>query len=301
MPSKKPQGTHQHEHRYQKTVQQADILDQAEAKLPAVRQPRARTVAAPMQAQPTTPMDLLRIVTERGASVDELTKFMDLLERQQANEASQAYMRAITAFKRTVQTIYRDEHAAFKAKNKDTGAVSEVSYDFATLGHICEKIIVQMADHSLSHRWVIEQPENHIRVTCVLSHEKGHSETASIQYAADSSGSKNPLQAINSSVTYGERTSLLAVCGIAVKSQGDDDGRGAGEATAELRELAANMKKPGTTAPAKHVIDAPTLKRALAAIKSDNYTYADLIDYYALTPEQLAMARKELGIAGDAA
>lgn len=226
------------------------LLDQEPMSQPlAVRAPRAARRSAVKEQVPIVPstaMDLLAAAAARGASVEELAKFMELLERQQANEARQAYMRAVTAFKRNAQTIYRDERAAFKAKNKDTGEYSNVAYDFATLGHICEQIIAQMAEHSLSHRWVIEQPANQIRITCVLSHEQGHSETASIQYSADNSGSKNPLQAVNSSVTYGERTSLLAVCGIAVKSQGDDDAGAAGASQTErgeMREAAADMRK----------------------------------------------------------
>ncbi len=235
-----------------KTEQPGLVLDQPEAQ-PLATRPRSRKAAAlaPVAA-PSSAMDLLRIVTERGASVEELGKFMDLLERQQASAARQEYMRAITGFKRTVQTIYRDAGAAFKAKNKDTGQYADVAYDFATLGHICEKIIVQMAEHSLSHRWVIDQPAGMIKVTCVLSHEHGHSETASIQYPADNSGAKNPLQAVNSSVTYGERTSLLAVCGIAVKSQGDDDSAAAGFDTNAVKDaVAASRKTPSSDLLAK--------------------------------------------------
>lgn len=249
-------------------------------RLPAARPARApRKVDATPAPAPRTAMDLLAAAADRGASVEELGKFMDLLERQRQSEASQAYMRAITAFKRNVQTIYRDERAAFQAKNKDTGNYSSVEYDFATLGHICEKIIVQMAEHGLSHRWVIEQPPSQIRVTCVLSHEQGHSETASIQYGADNSGSKNPLQAVNSSVTYGERTSLLAVCGIAVKSQGDDDG-----AKAELQQMAADMRKPVV----KQKMGNAGLARAKEAIAAGTYTLAEIEATHELTAEQRA-------------
>lgn len=272
-------------------VQQADILDQAEAKLPAVRQPRARTVAAPMQAQPTTPMDLLRIVTERGASVEEISAFMDLMERQQKNEARQAFVLAMAAFKKTAPSIYKNEGASFTAKGQ------QVEYDYATLGNVCEQIIAGLAEHGISHDWTLDQPSAAgVHITCTLTHEKGHSKSTTVKLPLDTTGSKNAIQSIGSTITYGERYSLLAVCGIAVKSQGDDDGHGAGAAAAELRELAAGMKKPSAAAPAKHPIDAPTLKRALAAIKAEDYTYDELVAYYGLTPEQDAHARRELSM-----
>lgn len=210
-------------------TQMPEILEPAPAHLPATSsKPAARRAAAKPAPGPTTFMDLLRIVTERGGSADEIGKFMDLLERQQDREAKQAYVRAFTAFKRDAQTIYKDAGAAFDAKNKDTGNKVAVAYDYATLGHICEQIIVQMAAHGLSHRWDPDQSPGNVKMTCILTHEQGHSETASVSYPHDPSGAKNPLQAVNSAITYGERTSLLAVCGIAVKSQGDDDGAAGG-------------------------------------------------------------------------
>lgn len=207
------------------TVQQADILDQPEAKLPAVRQPRQRAVAAPVQSQPTTPMDLLRIVTERGASVAEISAFMDLMERQQANEARQAFVLAMAAFKKTAPSIYKNEGASFTAKGQ------QVEYDYATLGNVCEQIIAGLAEHGISHDWTLDQPNAAgVNITCTLTHEKGHSKSTTVKLPLDTTGSKNAIQSIGSTITYGERYSLLAVCGIAVKSQGDDDGRAAGGA-----------------------------------------------------------------------
>jgi hypothetical protein len=200
-----------------------DVLEPAPAHLPATQQAQA-----PAMRQQPTAMDLLHMVTARNASVEEIGKFMDLLERQQDREAKQAYNRAFSAFKRDAQTIYKDGEAAFNGRDKETKEKVPVNYDFATLGHICENIISQMAQHQLSHRWTIDQAPGFVKLTCILTHEQGHSETASVSYPHDPSGAKNPLQAVNSAITYGERTSLLAVCGIAVKSQGDDDGAAGG-------------------------------------------------------------------------
>ena len=205
------------------------IFEPAPAHLPATSaKPAARRASTKAAPGPTTFMDLLRIVTERGGSAEEIAKFMDLLERQQDREAKQAYVRAFAAFKRGAQTIYKDGAAAFEGKKKDGEGKVAVAYDYATLGHICENIIAQMAEHGLSHRWDPHQSAGVVKITCILTHEQGHSETASVSYPHDPSGAKNPLQAVNSAITYGERTSLLAVCGIAVKSQDDDDGAAGG-------------------------------------------------------------------------
>ena len=84
-----------------------------------------------------------------------------------------------------------------------------------------------LTKHDLSFRWETDNgTEGLIRVTCVLTHEMGHSERTMLQATPDTSGKKNPIQAIGSTVTYLQRYTLLAATGMAVQGQ-DDDGRGA--------------------------------------------------------------------------
>jgi hypothetical protein len=276
-----------------KTQTKADPLvldaEQRVDQLPSVRKPRAAAQhQEPMRtvAQPTTPMDLIAAAVARGSSTEEIGKLMDLLERHQRREAEQAFASAMVQFKKQVPTIIKDAGASFVAKG------SKVEYDYATLGHICEQIIAKLADCGISHSWSPEQPStgpdaNMIIMTCTLTHEQAHTQSATFKFPADPTGTKNALQAIGSSGTYGERYSLLAVCGIAVKEQGDDDGRGA----VAQPELNAPSQPAG-----KHAIDGANLARALASIKSKDYTYDDLVAYYALTPAQMAQVRKELGL-----
>lgn len=194
-------------------------------------------------------MDLIAAASARGASAEEIGKLMDLLERQQRLEAEQAFARAMVAFKKVVPSIIKDAGANFIAKG------AEVSYDFATLGHICESIIVVLADCGISHHWTPDQPStgpdaNMICMTCTLTHEQGHSKSSTMKFPADPSGTKNPLQAIGSGASYGERYSLLAVCGIAVKQQIDDDGASAGRRPEGRQEHRSS--KPADVAAAKN-------------------------------------------------
>lgn len=267
-----------------KTDEQPLVLEnEAQQKLPAVRKPRA---AAVVPAQPTTPMDLLRIVTERGASPEEISKFMDLVERQEAKEARQLFVQAMAAFKKNPPTIKKTNVADF------TTAKGRTTYTYADLATVCEAVIAALAEHGISHDWSVEQPgegpdANMILVTCTLTHEKGHSKSTTLKAPADPSGSKNAIQAIGSTVSYLERYSLLAACGIAVKEQGDDDGQSTGAPKEGLQ-------------PTKHEIDEPTLHRALVAIQQKKYSWDEMIGFYELTPDQLAKARKVLDMKGEA-
>ena len=75
-----------------------------------------------------------------------------------------------------------------------------------------------------------------MRVTCILTHVKGHRERTSLQAGLDQSGAKNNIQALGSTVTYLQRYSLLAAVGLATREQ-DNDGGGAGMAQTEKDEI----------------------------------------------------------------
>jgi len=66
-----------------------------------------------------------------------------------------------------------------------------------------------------------------VTVTCILSHELGHSEDGnSLTAPPDCSGNKNGVQGIASTSTFLERYTLKASLGLATT---DDDGRAAGD------------------------------------------------------------------------
>jgi len=173
-------------------------------------------------AAPITPMAMLQIAVEQGADIDKLSKLMDLQERWQANEARKAFVAALTAFKEEPPTITKNKHVAFGGQGRGGTA-----YDHATLDHVCDVIGKALSKHGLSHRWDVEQPDGGmIRVTCVLTHAMGHSESVSMQAGADQSGSKNNIQAVGSTSTYLQRYTLLAATGLAATGQDDDGGIG---------------------------------------------------------------------------
>src|SRR5690242_17797204 len=165
-----------------------------------------------------TPMRLLEIATSQNADVDKLAKLMELQFRWEANEARKAYYEAMTKFKAEVPPIERTKHVQFKRKD---GGMTD--YWHAELDKACDKLVPLMAKYGLTHKWRTEQKDGKIRVTCVVSHEMGHSaDESSLEAAPDESGSKNPVQAIGSTTYYLERYTLFAAAGVAVKGQDND-------------------------------------------------------------------------------
>lgn len=161
-----------------------------------------------------TPIDLLRMAVSQGADIDKLEKLMALQERWEANEAKKAFFEAMNAFKNNPPSISKNRHVHF----------GQTEYNHATLDHVCDQITKALSQHGITHRWKVEQEQQLIKVTCILS--KGiHSEETTLSGSPDTTGSKNSIQAIGSTVTYLQRYTLLAATGLAA-SNGDNDGAG---------------------------------------------------------------------------
>ncbi len=171
---------------------------------------------APLAVVQPTPMTLIDRAVSGGASIETLEKLFSLQLRWEANEAKKAFMAAMNAFKADPPEILKNHKVAY----------GTTAYDHATLDHVCEAITGALSKHDISHRWRVEQSEGLLRVTCILTHKGGHSEETTLCGGPDTSGSKNAIQAIGSTVTYLERYTLLAATGLAAKN-GDNDGQGA--------------------------------------------------------------------------
>lgn len=166
-----------------------------------------------------TPTSLIALAVEKGASVEQLTGLMALEERWRANQAKQAFVAALNAFKASPPDLRKNHTVSYG------DGPGKTTYDHATLDNVSDTIGAALTPHHLSHRWDVEQTEALIKVTCVLTHILGHSERTSMQAGPDASGKKNSIQAIGSTVTYLQRYTLLAATGMAVKGM-DKDGAG---------------------------------------------------------------------------
>lgn len=160
-----------------------------------------------------TPMDMINTAIERGADVDQLTKLMDLQERWEKTEARKIFVAAMSEFQQECPTIDK----TLKAHNST----------YAGLAETLEQIRDLMSKCGLSHSWKTEQAEGQISVTCCVTHTAGHQECTTMSAGADTSGSKNNIQAIGSTVKYLQRYTLFSILGLASKEH-DDDGKAAG-------------------------------------------------------------------------
>ncbi len=251
-------------------------------------------VAAPVQNQmqpaTPTPMDLIATAVQRGASVAEIEQLMNLKDRLEASEARKAFVAAMAAFKRNPPTILKNKVADFKTEKGRT------TYAYSNLSNVCDAIIAALAEQGISHDWAPAQQGNTVTITCTLTHELGHTKTATLSASADQTGGKNAIQAIGSAVSYLERYTLLAACGIAVGDGSDDDGEGFD--TNAVRDAAAASRgraTPADIAAARNGNAAPSDKLLADARASADAGRSSFGPFWkGITPEQRGMLRGEL-------
>lgn len=169
---------------------------------------------------PTTPMEMLNMAVERGASIEVLEKLMALQERWEANQARKAFSEAIAAARAEIPVIEKTRHVGFKSKKQGAADTSYWHEDMATIARTVDPILTR---YGLSYRFrTTSNPNEPVTVTCIISHKLGHSEENTLAAGRDESGNKNHIQGIGSTVTYLQRYTLKAALGLSATK--DDDG-----------------------------------------------------------------------------
>lgn len=164
------------------------------------------------------PLAMVADAIQRGTDPATIKALMDLADRYEATNARKAFVAALNEFKANPPDIFKNKKVAF--------GQGKTAYSHATLDQVSGVIGAALSKVGISHRWNTEQLDGGmIRVTCVLTHALGHSESTPLQASPDTSGSKNSIQAVGSTVTYLQRYTLLAATGMAVQDGTDDDGR----------------------------------------------------------------------------
>jgi len=177
--------------------------------------------------------------------VAKLEALLRVKKEYEADEARKAFAVALNAFKANPPQILKDKAVSFGA--------GKAAYKHAGLDNASELIGAALAQHDISHRWKVEQTEAKVRVTCILTHALGHSESVTMEAAPDTSGSKNSIQAVGSTVSYLQRYTLFSASGIAPKGV-DDDGRGGGAMRAmDEKEKQAHIDAIAACTDAKHL------------------------------------------------
>ncbi|RVI91797.1 ERF family protein [Sinorhizobium meliloti] len=158
-------------------------------------------------------------VIERAAmnpnvDIDKMERLLQMQERIMERQAKASYMAALAEMQPDLPEIPEN--------GKGHGNIK-----YALWEDINELIKPVLGEHGFSLSFRTGQADGKIIVTGVLSHRDGHSEETTMHLPTDTSGSKNAVQAVGSSTSYGKRYTAQALLNLTSRGD-DDDGKAAG-------------------------------------------------------------------------
>lgn len=185
-----------------------------------------------------------RIMVDPNASVERANQAFEFYQRVQADQAKRAFSAAMVDAKAKFTPIIKKHLVEYGEDKKKT------SYRHESLADIAAVIDPILGEHGLSARHTgSSNPNEPIRVTCIIEHTLGHREEVTLTAGADNSGGKNSIQAIGSTITYLQRYTLRIALGLSTGRE--DDGNAADRADdgpiseAQLAELIALADERG--------------------------------------------------------
>ena len=174
-----------------------------------------------------------RVAMSPDADIAKLEKMLDMQERVLDRQSKQAFAADMAAMQADLPIIAETSSGH---NNK-----------YAKFDSIIAKVRPIMQVYGFAVAFEVDQSQDKmIKVTAKVTHKDGHSDSTSIALPADSGGSKNAVQAIGSTVSYGKRYTFCALLNIATGE--DDDAQSAVEfisetQLADLKALLSELKR----------------------------------------------------------
>lgn len=162
-----------------------------------------------------------RAALDPTLDVEKMVKLVELHERIQAREAKIEYSNAMARLAMQMPRVTRSGVVAYEDKNVK-GKMNE-AFRFARYEDIDRAIRPLLSAEGFSLSFKTEQRDGGgVIVTGTLNHIGGHSESASIPVALDTSGGKNNIQAMGSSFSYGKRYTATMLLNIVTEGEDND-------------------------------------------------------------------------------
>jgi hypothetical protein len=170
-----------------------------------------------------------RLATNPDLNVDVLERLLNARRLEEDRAAKRDFFAALAAAKGEFGPIVKTRLVDYAHKD-DRGRTTYKHEDLADISAVVDPVL---ARHGLSYRHrTVQGANSKVTVTCILSHDAGHSEENSLDGIEDKSGQKNANQSIASTVTYLQRYTLKQALGIAAGR--DDDGRYGGASAPKI-------------------------------------------------------------------
>lgn len=201
----------------------AKIKDEMEETVEPKGRGVSKLKSASVQAvEPQSDFDkILALAENPNVPVERIEQVIGLFQKVEAIKSRQAFEAALADAKAEIPQIVKDRLVSYGEGTKKT------TYKHEDLAGIAKQIDPILSKHGLSYRWrTTSKPNEPVSVTCILAHRGGYSEENTLCAGRDTSGGKNDIQAIGSSLTYLQRYTLKGALGLAAAH--DDDGNASG-------------------------------------------------------------------------
>lgn len=153
-----------------------------------------------------------RMSMNPDVDMNKLEKLLDMQERVMNKNSEREFNTALADMQNSIPTI--------PMKGKAHNGIK-----YAKLEDIQKVIAPVLSEYGFSVIFDTDTVDS-IKVTAILAHRSGHSIKSSIQLPKDTSGNKNAVQSIGSSLAYGQRYALKSLLNLTIGEIYDDDGHG---------------------------------------------------------------------------
>ncbi|HER19436.1 MAG TPA: ERF family protein [Chromatiales bacterium] len=183
--------------------------EQIETQPIAEAQPINNNAPATSSSQNLVPI-IDKLIERPEIDVDKIERLLEMQERVMDRAAREAFSRDLADMQEAIPSVGK------------RGRTDKAAY--AKFEDIMEVVRPVLHRYGFAVSFKINTSEGMMAVTGTLVHKSGHREETTMTLPFDTSGSKNQVQAVGSSVSYGKRYVLTAMLNIATHNE-DDDGR----------------------------------------------------------------------------
>lgn len=177
-----------------------------------------------------------RAAKDPAVDVDKMERLVQIRREWEAELSKRAFYKGLS--------LMQEELTAVVERGEIKDGQGNVRSRYALWEDVNKQIKPVLQRHGFALMFLTPKGEGKIIVRGVLTHEDGHTEQTEVELPSDASGSKNSVQAIGSSVSYGKRYAAFALLNLTSGGE-DDDGVAAG-GSSDLIEWTARFVDAAT-------------------------------------------------------
>lgn len=223
---------------------------------------------------------IARAARDPNVDIDKMERLLQMQERVEVRQAEVAFAKSFSAMQPELPIITHNGQIVHK------GQVISAFSDWPNINKVVTPILARHG-FSLSFK-PIRAEKGGTAVRAVLRHELGHQDEADLELPSDTSGAKNAVQAIGSSLTYAKRYTGVLILNLTIEGEDDD-----GSQAAPMIQHEAPRDLPFPQGPAKNKTDLKDkgreVWRKIEAVKSAAELDA-LLDEHGPLLEQIKQA-----------